>query len=96
MKSDHDCLHCLLNHVIDERSERLHMATGQPVNVDDNVVSLLECAAEQVAMYGDAKTRKFVAKKMAERFLALVRECRETGRYPGGPGAGLIRPQTEH
>jgi hypothetical protein len=92
----HDCLHCRINHVMDERNEAVHMSTGKPVNIDDNVKDLMCCAAELVAMYDDARTRKFVAKKMADYFLGLVRECRATGRYPGGPGAGLIRPETEH
>lgn len=92
----HDCLHCRVNHVVDEYSEAVHMGTGKPVLIDDNVEALLSVAAELVAMYDDAKQRKYIAKKMADRFLALVRECRATGRYPGGPGAGLIRNQTEH
>lgn len=87
MKHSDDCLHCLINREMDKYNERQHLATGHPVNVDNNVVALMSVAAELLAMYGDAKLRKFMVKQAQGDLASLTRQCREDGRYPGGPGA---------
>lgn len=87
MKENEECLHCLLNSTMDAYHERVHMSSGRQANVDVTIDHLMACAAELIAMYGDAKTRKFVAKREAEKLVRYVRQFREEGRYPGGFGA---------
>jgi hypothetical protein len=89
------CLHCVINRAMDHYSERSHLETGNPVNVDDSIGHLMECAAELIAMYDDAKLRKFVAKRTCDILTSLVRKKRSEGCYPGGPGQTPIR-STEH
>jgi hypothetical protein len=81
---------------MDQYNERQHLETGEPVIIDENIADLMACAAELIAMIDDAKARKFVLKRTQDQLAQLTRERRAEGRYPGGPGAGLIRPQTEH
>jgi hypothetical protein len=83
---NNDCLHCQLNDTLDMYSEHKHRTTGNRVNVDDNIAALLECAAELIAMYDDAKTRKYVVKRSQNLLASMVRKFRAEGRYPGGPG----------
>ena len=80
------CLHCILNRAMDTYNEAQHRITGQRVNTDDNIDDLIACVAELIAMYDDAKVRKFVAKREASKLIGRVRHFREIGRYPGGPG----------
>jgi hypothetical protein len=80
------CLHCELNRVMDLYNERLHLDTGIPANIDHNIADLMACAAELVAVYDDAATRKFVMKRAIKEFERLVRQKRAEGCYPGGPG----------
>jgi hypothetical protein len=91
---DRDCLHCKLNRLMDEHCERQHLETGKPVNVDDNIDDLIACVAELIAFYGDAKVRRFVAKRTAELLVKRVRLFRSEGRYPGGPGSAFHEPST--
>lgn len=87
MADDKECLHCILNRTMDAFHEKQHMATGRPANVDETIDHLMACAAELIAMYGDAKIRKLVARRESEKLLKYVRTFREEGRYPGGFGA---------
>ena len=84
-----ECLHCAIRDLIDERNERIHEETGEPVNVDDIIDDLIACTAELIAMYSDAKTRKHVAKRTAKLLQDRVTAFRGMGRYPGGPGQGI-------
>ncbi len=87
-----DCLHCKINRLMDEHAKRKHLETGERVNVDDQIDDLIACTAELIAFYGDAKTRKLVAKREAQKLVGRVRHFREISRYPGGPGQGEIKP----
>ncbi len=81
-----DCLHCRINRLMDDYAEQRHRETGEPVNVDDNIDDLIACVAELIAFYDDAKVRKAVAKREAQKLIGRVRHFRDIGRYPGGPG----------
>jgi hypothetical protein len=80
---------------MDERAERIHLETGQPVNIDDSIAALMHCAAQLIAMYDEAKLRKFVMKRAQDQLAKMVREARETGVYPGGPNAEYFE-QSRH
>lgn len=90
------CLHCVLNQTMDDYNAHMHEKTGQPVNVDHNISDLMGVAAELIAMYDDAKVRKFVMKRAQDELARLVREKRAAGVYPGGPGQIPISGMTEH
>ena len=84
--SNNDTSACCLYHAIVE--------AAQPTNVDDVLDALINISAELVAMHGDAKVRKFVAKREMEKLAQRAREFRAIGRYPGGPASG--QPITQH
>lgn len=86
MDNPDDCLHCKINRLIDAHNERIHLETGDPVSVEDTIDDLLACVAELIAYCDDAKTRRWLAKREAQKLMARVRLFREEGRYPVGPG----------
>lgn len=86
MSDEQECLHCLINETLDAYHERVHLSTGKLASGEASIDHLIACAAELIAGHDDAKTRKFMAKREAEKLLLYVRKFREAGRYPGGPG----------
>jgi len=91
---ERDCLHCVINRAIDVYTERQHLETGQPANVDNAIDDLVACVAELIAFYEDAKVRRFVARRTAELLVKRVRLFRSEGRYPGGPGSAVHEAST--
>ena len=84
------CAHCEINRALDAWAARYHALTGYPTYTPRTIGDLMACAAELIAMY-DTSGRKRLVKQSQELLAALTRERRKTGRYPGGPGAGLIQ-----
>jgi hypothetical protein len=41
-----------------------------------------------IAIYDDAKTRKYLVKRSQDLLASMARKFRAEGRYPGGPGQG--------
>ena len=83
-KADKD--HCCMYHAIINAIDR-YAEAHSPQNVDDTVDELISIIAELIAMYDDAKVRKFVAKREVEKLARRVGEFRAQGRYPGGPAS---------
>ena len=79
--------HCCIYHAIIEALDA-YAEAHSPTNVDDIMDALITVTAEFVAMHGDAKVRKSVAKREMEKLTQRVREFRAIGRYPGGPASG--------
>lgn len=81
-----DCLHCAIHELIDEHNERLHLETGEPVDVYDIIDDLVAVTAELIAYIEDPKDRKHVAKRTAKFLQDRLTVFRATGRFPRGPG----------
>jgi hypothetical protein len=74
---DDCCLYHALIDFLDKWAE-----AHSPMNIDETIDLLITIAAEDIAIYPDAKVRKFVTNREMDKLAQRVREFRAQRRYP--------------